>query len=128
MSYYYPEYVRLETAAGTADTVAICFHERVEVVAAKVVDVAGITADATNYATFQVLGNDQATALFEWATLNTAEGALTALTAADLVNQGANDKAVFEAGDSLIVKVTKAASGKATNATICLQVRQARKY
>jgi len=128
MSYYYPEYVRLNTAAGTADTVAICFHERVEVVAAKVVDVGGIAADPSNYATFQVLGNDKTTALFQWATLNTAEGALTALQSEDLVNQGANDKAVFEAGQSVIVKVLKAASGKATNTTICLQVRQARKY
>lgn len=128
MSYYYPEFVRLETAAGTGDTVAICFHERVEVVACKIVDVAGIAADATNYATFEVLGNDQSTALFSWSTLNTAEGALTALVAADLVGQGAQDKAVFDAGDTLIVKVTKAASGKVTNASVCLQLRQARKY
>lgn len=128
MSYYYPEFVRLETAAGVADTVAICFHERVEVVACKIVDVAGIAADATNYATFEVLGNDQATALFSWATLNTAEGALTALTAEDMIAQGAQDKAIFDAGDTLIVKVTKASSGKVTNASVCLQLRQARSY
>jgi hypothetical protein len=128
MSYYYPEYVRLETAAGTADNVVVCFHERMEVVAAKVVDFAGITADASNYATFQVLGSDQAAVLFEWATQTSQEGALTANTAEDMIAQGDEDKRVFEAGEALIIKVIKAASGKATNATVCLQLRQARSY
>lgn len=128
MSYYYPEYVRLETAAGVADTVTICFHERVEVVACKIVDVAGIAAHASNYATFQVLGNDQAAVLFEWATQTSQEGALTANTSADMIAQGDEDKRVFDAGEALVVKVTKAASGQVTNACICLQLRQARKY
>lgn len=128
MSYYYPEYVRLETAAAVADTVTICFHERVEVVAAKIVDVAGIAADNTNYATFQVLGNDQSDVLFEWDTRGANEGALTANTSADMASEGNDDKKIFDAGEALVVKVTKAASGKATNACICLQLRQARKY
>ena len=46
MSYYYPEYVRLETAAGAGDNVSICFHERMEVVSAKIVDFAGVAEDA----------------------------------------------------------------------------------
>lgn len=128
MSYYYPEYVRLVTAAGVADTVAICFHERMEVIGCKLVDVAGIAANASDYATFSVLGNDQSTALYQWSTATAAEGALTALTAVDMVSQGAEALAVFEAGESLIVKVVKAASGKVTNAAVCLQLRQARKY
>ena len=128
MSYYYPEYVRLETAAGTADNVVICFHERMEVVGAKVVDFAGIAADASNYATFQVLGSDQAAVLFQWATQTSEEGALTANTPEDMIAQGDEDKRVFEAGEALIIKVVKAASGKATNACVCLQLRQARSY
>jgi len=128
MSYYYPEYVRLETAAGAGDNVVICFHERMEVVGAKVVDFAGVAADASNYATFQVLGNDQTATLFEWATQTAQEGALTANTSEDMIAQGNEDKAVFEAGEALIIKVVKAASGKVTNACVCLQLRQARSY
>lgn len=128
MSYYYPSHVRLSTAAGTGDNVVICFHERVEVVGAKVVDYAGITEDAANYATFQVLANDQTATLFEWATQTAQEGTLEANTAEDMIAQGNENKAIFDAGDALIVKVVKAASGKATNASICLQLRQARSY
>ena len=99
-----------------------------EVVAVKVVDFDGIAADGTNYATFQVLGNDKTTVLFQWATLDTAQGALTANVSADLVSQNNQAKAVFEAGEVLIVKVLKASSGKATKASVCLQLRQARSY
>ena len=128
MSYYYPSHLHFTTAAGTDGETSIAFHERMEVVAVKVVDFDGIAADATNYATFQVLGKDKATVLFQWATLNTAQGALTANVSADLVSQNNQAKAVFEAGDVLIVKVVKAASGKATKASVCLQLRQARSY
>ena len=99
-----------------------------QVVAVKIVDHDGITADTTNYAVFQVLGSDKATALYSWSTLNSAQGALTANTSADMVAQGAEDKAIFEAGEVLIVKVTKNSSGKSTNASVCLQMRQARSY
>ena len=128
MSYYYPEYVRIETAANVADNIVICFHERIEVIGAKIVDFVGIAANNTDYATFQVLANDQTDVLFEWDTRAANEGALTANTSGDMTNEGAEDKRVFEAGDALIVKVIKAAGGKATNATVCLQLRQARKY
>ena len=107
MSYYYPLDVRLNTTGTAADNIAICFHERMQVVAVKIVDHDGITADTTNYAVFQVLGSDKATALYSWSTLNSAQGALTANTSADMVAQGAEDKAIFEAGEVLIVKVTK---------------------
>lgn len=128
MSYYYPENVRLNTTAGAADNIAICFHERMQVVAVKLVDHDGIAADGTSYATFQVLGNDKATALYQWSTLNSAQGALTANISVDMIAQGADDKSIFEAGEVLIVKVAKASSGKSTNASICLQLQQARAY
>jgi hypothetical protein len=128
MSYYYPKYVRLETAAAVADNVVICFHERMEVVGAKIVDFAGITANNSDYATFQVLGNDQTDVLFEWDTRAANEGALTANTSADMASEGAEDKRIFDAGDALIVKVLKASGGRATNACVCLQLRQARSY
>jgi len=128
MSYYYPEHVHFTTALTAVGETSITFHERMEVVAAKVVDFDGIAADGSNYATFQILGNDKATVLFQWATLNSAEGALTANVSADLVSQNKQDKAIFAAGEVLIVKVIKAASGKATKASICLQLRQARSY
>lgn len=128
MSYYYPEHVHFATAAGTAGETSITFHERIEVVSAKVVDFDGIAADGTNYATFQVLGKDKTAVIYQWATLDTAQGALTANVSADLVSQNKQDKAIFDAGDVLIIKVLKAASGKATKASICLQLRQARAY
>ena len=128
MSYYYPEHVHFTTAAGTGGETSITFHERMEVVAAKVVDFDGIAADGTNYATFQVLGNDKTAVLFQWATLDTAQGALTANVSADLVSQNNQAKAIFDAGDVLIIKVLKASSGKATKASVCLQLRQARSY
>lgn len=128
MSYYYPSHLHFTTAAGTAGETSITFHERMEVVAAKVVDFDGIAADGSDYATFQVLGNDKTAVLFQWATLTSAQGALTANVSADLVSQNNQAKAIFDAGDVLIVKVAKAASGKATKASVCLQLRQARSY
>lgn len=128
MSYYYPVQVHLETSAATAGSQTICFHERMEVVGVKLVDTAGIAADASNYATFQVLGNDQTTVLVEWKTQTGEDGALTANTSVNMVSQGNEDKAIFDAGEALVVKVLKASSGKATNANVCLQLRQARSY
>lgn len=128
MSYYYPEYVRLSTAAGDADNVAICFHERMEVVSAKIVDFAGVAADPSHYATFQILGSDKLNVLLEWKTETGQQGALAANVSADMVDQGHSDKAIFEAGETVIVKVVKTGSGKATNACVCLQLRQARSY
>lgn len=128
MSYYYPEHVRLQTAAGDSDNVVICFHERMEVVGAKIVDFGGVAAHASNYATFQILGNDQTVVLYEWATQTSQEGALTANTSADMLAQGDEDKRIFEAGSALVIKVSKAASGVATNASVCLHLRQARSY
>lgn len=128
MSYYYPEYVRLSTAAGSDDNVSICFHERMEVVSAKIVDFAGVAAHASDTATYQILASDKTNILFEWKTQTGQQGALTANVSADMVDQGHSDKAIFEAGEPVIVKVVKASSGKATNTCICLQLRQARSY
>ena len=55
MSYYYPEYVRLETAAGAGDNVSICFHERMEIVSANIVDFAGVAEDCTTKTLFPLM-------------------------------------------------------------------------
>jgi len=129
MSYYYPEYVRLETTTATDnENVSICFHERMEIVGAKIVDFAGVAEDASHYATFQVLANDKTNVLLEWKTETGQQGALAANVSADMVDQGHSDKAIFEAGETVIVKVVKTSNGKTTNACICLQLRQARSY
>jgi hypothetical protein len=128
MSYYYPEYVRLSTAAGDNDNVSICFHERMEVLGAKIVDFAGVAAHAANTATYQVLASDKTNVLFEWKTETGEQGALAANVSADMVDQGHSDKAIFEAGETVIIKVVKASSGQVTNTCICLQLRQARSY
>lgn len=128
MSYYYPVNQYLQTAAGTNGEASIVFHERVEVVSAKIVDFAGVAAHGTNYVTYQVLGNDKSNIMFEWKTLDTSNGALSANISTDMVSQGHEDKAIFEAGDVLILKAVKAGSGQATKTSICLQIRQARKY
>ena len=128
MSYYYPTQVHLVTAAAASQSVSICFHERIEIVAVKIVDHDGILADATNTKKFEVLGTDKATALFEWDTLNTKQGALAANTSADMLDNKRSDLAIFDAGQTVIIKVTHSNSGKATNAGICLQLRQARAY
>ena len=128
MSYYYPEHQYFLTTAGTDGEASIVFHERMEIVACKIVDFAGVAAHSTNYVTFQVIGNDKTNVLFEWKTLDSANGALAANVAVDMVSQGHDDKAIFEAGEVLILKAIKAASGQATKASICLQLRQARSY
>jgi hypothetical protein len=129
MSYYYPEYVRLETTTATDnENVSICFHERIEIVGAKIVDFAGVAEDASHFATFQVLASDKTNILFEWKTKTGQQGALAANVSADMVDQGHSDKAIFEAGETVIVKVVKTSNGKTTNACICLQLRQARSY
>ena len=128
MSYYYPEYVRLSTAAGAGDNVTICFHERMEVVGAKIVDFAGVAAHASNTATYQVLASDKTNILLEYKTETGQQGALAANVSADMVDQGHSDKAIFEAGEPVIVKVSKGASGQVTNTCICLHLRQARSY
>lgn len=128
MSYYYPAHVELLTTATTNKAVPICFHERIEIVGAKIVDGAGIAEDGTNYVTFEVLGNDKTVTLFEWRTQTGHEGALSANVSGDLVSQNNDDKAIFDAGTPVIIKVTHAGSGKATDASICLQLRQARAY
>ena len=128
MSYYYPVHVRLQGASTTEDAVTICFHERMEILGAKIVDVAGVTANASNYAVIKVLGNDQATAMYQWSTASAAEGSLTANTSEDLVSQGEEALAVFDAGEAIMLELSKAASGVAVDCVVALHCRQARSY
>lgn len=124
---YYPLIIRLSGSGSDTDAAVIALHERMEVLGAYVTVNATITANATNYAEFKVLGNDQSTALFEHSTQDSAEGTLTADTPAELVDQKKAELAVFEAGDALIVQLGKGGS-QAADACLVLNCRQARNY
>lgn len=125
---YYPIVVHLSGTAGSDSERFVALDERVEVQGARIVDADGIAADATNYVVFKVYGNDGATELFQWSTLSTADGALTAATPAELVSENVAEKAIFDAGEAIKISAENAASGKATNAVLVLNCRQARKY
>ena len=128
MSYYYPVHVRLQGASTTEDAVTICFHERMEILGAKIVDVAGVTANASNYAVIKVLGNDQTTSMYQWSTASAAEGSLTANESEDLVSQGEEALAVFDAGEAVMLELSKASSGVTVDCVVALHCRQARSY
>ncbi len=129
MSYYYPENVHLTAAASSADEVVLCFHERMEVVACKVVAIeADVTGHATNYAEIKVIGNDKATELFKYSTATAAQGTLTADAPVDMIDQGNTDKAIFAAGTALKVRLSKAGAGVDADVTVAIQLRQARSY
>lgn len=125
---YLPINLHLSSIAGTDVEQYIALDERVEVYGARIVDADGIAADGTNYVEFKVYGNDGTTEIFQWSTLNTADGALTAGSAEELVSEKVAEKAIFDAGVEIKVSAEKAASGKATNAVIVLNCRPARKY
>lgn len=125
---YLPITLHLSSIAATDAIQYIALDERVEVYGARIVDADGIAADTTNYVEFKVYGNDGATEIFQWSTLNTADGALTAGSAEELVSEKVAEKAIFDAGVEIKVSAEKAASGKATNAVIVLNCRPARKY
>lgn len=121
--------VRFEEGAGTDDKVNFAVPSALVFKSAKIVDVAGITANASDYVTFKVLGNDQATALAQWSTQTSAQGSLTAGTSADLVDQNKADKGLFAAGSMIEVSVTNAgSSGKACNCMIVIEFESARTY
>lgn len=129
MSYYYPMNVHLEATGSNADEVVLCFHERIEVIACKVVAIeADVTGHAANFAEIKVLGNDKATELFKYSTATGAQGTLTADAPADLIDQGNTDKAIFEAGTALKVRLGKSGAGVTADVGVSLQIRQARKY
>ena len=119
--------VHIDVGATANETKYLAFDERYELKSVKVVDAAGITADASNYAILKVFGNDQATEAFEWSTQTSAEGALTAGVDADLVDQNSG-KAIFEASDVVKITKTHAGTGKAVDAMLILTFEQARKY
>jgi len=120
--------IHIDTGATVDETKYLAFDERYELKSVKVVDAAGVAADASDYAILKVFGNDQATEAFEWSTQDSAQGALTAGVDADLVDQNSG-KAIFEASD--VVKITKThagSAGKAVDAMLILTFEQARKY
>ena len=129
MSYYYPQNVHLEATGSNADEFVLVFHERVEVIACKVVAIeADVTGHASNYAEIKVIGNDKATELFKYSTATGAQGTLTADTPADMIDQGNTDKAIFEAGTALKVRLSKAGAGVTADVGVALHLRQARSY
>jgi len=125
---YIPIPLHFSGTAGVTAEQYVTLDERFEVYGARIVDADGIAADTTNYLLFKVYGNDAATAIFQWSTLNTADGALTAATPEELVSENRTDLAVFDSGVKIKVVVEKASSGKAFDAVIVLNCRPARKY
>lgn len=125
---YNPIILHLAGTAGTDSERYIALGERYEIESARLCDADGIVADGTNYVEFKVYGNDGSTVLFQWSTLNSADGALTAGTPVSLVSEEKAEFAIFEAGDAIKVSAENAASGKATNAVVVLNCRPARKY
>lgn len=130
MSYYYPQNINLiGTGATDTDEFVLCFHERVEVIGAKVVAIgADVTQHSANGAFIKVLGNDKATVIFQYRTITGQQGTLTQDAPADLISQNATDKAIFEAGSAIKVQLTKESSGVAADLGVSIQIRQARAY
>ena len=120
--------VRLEEGAGTDDKVNFAVPSALVFKSAKIVDVDGIDAHNTNFVTFKVLGSDQATTLAEWSTQDTAQGALTAGTSADLVDQNKADKGLFAAGSMIEVSLASAGGGRGVNCMIVIEFESARTY
>ncbi|BCV06997.1 MAG: hypothetical protein CM15mV149_160 [uncultured marine virus] len=120
MSYYYPENVHLTAAASSADEVVLCFHERMEVVACKVVAIeADVTAHAANYAEIKVSGNDKGlNSSIQLLQLHKAHW--TADAPVDMIDQGNTDKAIFDAGTALKVRLSKAGAGVDADVTVAI--------
>jgi len=125
---YYPLQLRFDTAANTNDSAVLALHERVEVMGAYVVTNATVTANASNFVTLAILGNDQTTAIYQWSTDSGEEGTLTADTPAEMVSQGKEEFAILDAGDALKVTLTNSGTGAAFDGMLVLNCRQARKY
>lgn len=126
---YYPLQLRFDTAAGTDDVSLFALHERVEVQGAYIVVNANVTGNASDYVTLAILGNDQSTAMYQWSTDTGAEGTLTADTPVEMVSQGKENLAIFDAGDAIKVTLTNTGStGIAFDGMLVLNCRQARKY
>ena len=119
--------VHIDVGATANETKFLGFDERYELKSVKVVDAAGVTADASDYIILKVFGNDQTTEAFEWSTQDSAQGALTAGVDADLVDKKSG-KTIFEASDTVKITKTHANSGKAVDAMLILSFEQARKY
>ena len=120
--------IRFEESANSNDKVNLCLPADCVYKSAKIVDVDGIAADASNYVAFKVLGNDQTTVLAQWSTQNSAQGALAAGSPASLVDQNKADKALFSSSDMIEVSLTNSGSGKAVDCMIVLEFELAREY
>jgi hypothetical protein len=98
-----------------------------EVLGGYIIDAAGIAANASNYAHFKVLGNDQTTVIYEWSTQTGEQESLTADTPEELADNKKAELAIFPAGEALVLQLAKGGSIGA-DAMICLNCRVARKY
>lgn len=125
---YQPILLHLEATAATDSERFVALHERFEVLGAYVCDADGVAADATNYVAFKIYGSDKATEIFQWSTLSSADGALAAGVPKEMKSEQKAELAVFEAGEVIKVTCENAASGKAVNAMLVLNCRQARAY
>jgi len=124
--FYYPLSCRFDASGTTADSAVFALHERVEVLGAYVIVNANVVANGTNYATVQVLGNDQSTAIY---LRDTSSDDLDADTPAELASENEQALAIFDAGEAIKVELNKAGgSGVAFDGIVVLNCRQARKY
>ena len=107
--------VPLGTVAAGTDTKLMAFvaPKALTIQAVKLVDVAGIAADATDYTTIALYNETGSATVADWSTVTGGDGALTALTAASIPLEAG--EATLTAGDVLSVTKTDAASGKATD-------------
>ena len=114
------------TGTNTA-TVYLPIKGRYEVKACQFIDIAGIAANASNYAVIKVLGNDQSTELFQWSTQDSAEGAAAQYAQKDMIDQGNSELAILE-DEGLVFSLTKAGTGVNVNCFVSVRLVKARSY
>ena len=112
-----PIILNFDEAAGDSKKHQISYPEPLRFISARVSDVAGVAAHASDYVDFQVLGNDQTTAIAKYSTASAADGALSAGVPAALTNQNP-DKMDFDANEMIEISAIKAANGQVVDATI----------
>jgi len=120
-------HAQLTGTAGNTASVYLPIKDQWEVVSASLVDMAGVTANASNYAEIKVLGNDQSTVLFQWSTKTGEEGSLTQYAQVDLADQQAEEKAIL-LNEPLVLSLAKAGSGVNVDCWVCVKLVKARTY
>lgn len=120
-------HVNLAGTGTNTDGAYLPIKGRWMVKSAHMVDMAGVAANASNYAEIKVLGNDQSTVLFQWSTKTGDQGALTQYVQADLVDQEKTDKATLE-DEPLAFSLAKAGSGVNVDCYVAVHLVKARKY